>query len=204
MTKKRNSNNETLALKMAKIIRVCTPPPILAFAALTLLYFFQSEIFGSPSTYLLSLVFLTLLPLLAYPLQPLVPGFKDKGREGQRNLAIVMAVVGYLCGIVYALTFDLSSGLKIVFLTYIVSGLGILICNKGLHIKASGHACGTAGPITYLTILLGPRALIGAVLLVLVFWSSLETKRHTLRQLIIGSIISIVAAILSALIFGAF
>ena len=89
--------------KIAKIVRVATLAPIIALIAATIMFVCKPEIFGDAATYILTLVFLTVLPLLAYPLQPVFPAFRDKGRSGQRTLAMIMAVVGYILGIIFAL-----------------------------------------------------------------------------------------------------
>ena len=43
---------------------------------------------------LCGLLFLVVLPLLAYPLQKYIPHFKDSGRDGQRSLAMIFSAAG--------------------------------------------------------------------------------------------------------------
>lgn len=182
---------------IAKAIRTLTVAPIVAAVTVTILYFHDPALFGGLHQYVLALVFLTALPLSAYPLQPLVPGFKGKGREGQRNLAIVMAVVGYVCGVVFAAVSGATQTVWLIYLTYMVSGVGIVLFNKVLKIRASGHACGIAGPIALLYVYIGPLALFGVLVLVAAIAASLGMKRHTLPQMICGSLISLVSLALS-------
>ncbi len=189
--------------RIAKMIRISTVAPIIAIITLGILFGSRSEIFGGTFQFILSIIFLTVLPLLAYPLQPMIPSFRDKGREGQRNLAIAMAVLGYLCGIISGLCFQIPKTMWLIYLTYFISGIGIALFNKVFKIRASGHACGVVGPIVFLIYFLGERCLIGAVILVPVYWACIKTKRHTLYQLIWGSIISILAFLLSLLLITA-
>lgn len=189
-------------IRFAKIIRIITIAPIMALLTLGLLYWLRPSIFGSVQSLLLAVIFLTVFPVLGYPLQLLIPYYKNKGREGQRNLAIIMAVAGYIGGIFHAVIGSVSTGLWVIYLTYFISGLGVLVFNKLLRIRASGHACGVAGPIALLVYHLGPAALIGFLLLALVFYSSLKIKRHTLSQLLIGSCIPIVSMLLAGLLAG--
>ena len=182
--------------KMCKVIRVLTVAPLLAFAALTILYFAKPEVFATGentglANYLFGVLFLTVFPLLAYPLQPIVPGFRGKGREGQRNLAILMAVAGYVGATIYAFAAGTPAGFRVVALSYLFSGVLILVFNKVFHIRASGHACGVAGPVAYLLYFLGPVALGGVLLMAVVFWASLAMRRHTLPQLLTGALISV-------------
>lgn len=187
-----------------KVIRILTLAPIMALIALTVLFFYKPEAFGGWLNYLLSVLFLTVFPLLAYPLQPIIPKFTDMGRSGQRALAIIAAVIGYIAGIVYALLARVSKQLLIVFLTYLFSGLLIALFNKVFNIRASGHACGVAGPVAYLFYIFGWYALLGLPVLGLVYWSSLKMKRHTIKQLIFGSAIPVAALGISVLITAFF
>lgn len=191
--------------KVCKIIRILTVAPLLALAALTILYFAKSEVFAAGgdtglANYLFGVLFLTAFPLLAYPLQPIVPGFRGKGREGQRNLAILMAVIGYIGATIYAFAADTTADFRVVVLSYLFSGVLILVFNKVFHIRASGHASGVAGPVAYLLYFLGPVALGGVLLMAVVFWASLTMGRHTLLQLLTGALISVASIALLILL----
>ena len=186
-------------MKAALAIRIITLPPIIAGILVSLLYFLLPGSFGLME-YILSLVFLVVLPLLGYPLQRFIPGFKDKGREGQRNLALIMSIVGYIAGFIVALCTNVSGILFIVYLTYLISGALLILFNKGFKIKASGHAGGFAGPLTVAICLISSWFYFGLAVLALVFWASLKMKRHTLSQLIIGSFIPVAAFFVSVLL----
>ena len=185
--------------RTAKVIRVLTVPPIGALTLVSSLYFKRNEDFGSRLAYLLAVLFLSVFPTLAYPLQPILPPFRGRGREGQRSLAILMSVIGYFLGIVFVCFTHASSMLLTVYIVYVVSGVGIALFSKGLHIAASGHACAVAGPVAGMTYFLGPRALlVGVPVFLLVCWSSLRLKRHTLVQFLLGGAISVGALLLTA------
>ncbi|WP_350343148.1 hypothetical protein PRVXT_002429 [Proteinivorax tanatarense] len=188
--------------KVAKIIRLITVVPIMALFTLVTLYRVNPDIFLGTYQYALSIIFLTALPLSAYLLQKILPRFRHKGREGQRNLAIVMGVLGYLFGIIWAVSAHTTEELLLVYLIYFFSGIGILLFNKALKIRASGHACGVAGPILILTYFIGTKALLSLLVLLSVFWASIKTKRHTLSQLVWGSVIPIFALIIAVLQTG--
>ena len=189
--------------KFAKAVRIATLAPIMAFVLITLCFLLKPGSFDAVQ-YILAIIFLTVLPMLGYPLQPHVPHFKDKGREGQRNLAMVMAVIGYVIGIIVALATGTGGILLIIYLTYLFSGLLLMLFNKVFKIRASGHAGGVAGPLGLLILLFGPPALLGLIILGLMCWASLVLKRHTVSQLIIGSIIPLAALVIAVLICGGF
>lgn len=172
------------------VIRKLTVAPIMAAITLTLLFLFSPEIFASGSAYFLSLFFLGILPLLAYPAQKYIPAYKKQGRNGQRTLAMFFAVSGYILGILFGLLLHAPKPLILIYLEYLLSGLLILLFNKCFHIKLSGHACGIFAPIL-LFLYFGQYlfAFIGLIAAVFICYASLYTKRHTWQQLAGGSII---------------
>jgi len=184
--------------RFLKTIRVVTVAPLMGFLVLTIIYFARPAAFSySLVQYLLAVLFITVLPLLAYPLQPFIPKFRDKGRTGQRDLAIITAFLGYVCGLITVICGRVSSGLWLIYLTYFISGLGILVSSRLLKIKASGHACGVAGPIVLLVYFFGPIGLLGLPLLLLAFYASIKMKRHSVSEFLSGSLISVAALIIS-------
>ena len=82
--------------KFAKAIRILTTAPVFALLLCTLLYFLMDGAFASLRHYLMAVFFLSILPVLAYPVSAIIPPLRRKGRDGQRNLAIVFSVVGYV------------------------------------------------------------------------------------------------------------
>jgi hypothetical protein len=87
-------------------------------------------------------------------------------------------------------------------LEYFLSGLLILVFNKGLHIKLSAHGCGSAGPI-FLLLYFGlyiPAAIM-AFVTILAYWASVKAKHHTVPQLIGGSAVSVALLFFLAFLF---
>ncbi|MBQ9112496.1 MAG: hypothetical protein IJY08_02840 [Clostridia bacterium] len=179
-------------MKFAKVIRVMTVAPVMAMATLCTLFIVNPSLFGKWYLFAIAMLFLGVLPLLAYPLQPFIPKFKDKGREGQRTLAMLFAVSGYILGCLTNLFLGAPVALWIIYLDYLISGALILVFNKLFHLRASAHACGVAGPTALIMYLGVPAALIpGIVLYFSALWASLKMKRHTWQQFIGGAAISL-------------
>ena len=177
----------------AKIVRVVTAPPFMALALVVILWL---KGLIPPDGMLWAALFLTVLPLLAYPVWKIVPALEKKGRDSQRKLAVIFSVAGYLIGTALCLIAGRGRLELILYLTYLASGLLVALFSYAVHIKGSGHAAGVAGPTALLIFLLGPWYALGFVILALVYWCSLVLKRHTLSQLILGSILSPASAIL--------
>lgn len=179
--------------RFAKVIRILTVAPLMALIAFLLMWFINPNSFRDLYGLFTAIIFIVVFPLLAYPLQLILPSFKKEGRKGQRKLAIIMSVLGYIFGIILSFAFKMSDGTKIIFICYVVAGTLIFLFSKITPIKASGHACGVAGPVVYLCYFIGWYALFGLLLLGLVYVSSLYMKRHTIWELISGSLIPLVA-----------
>ncbi len=176
--------------KISLLIRKMTIPPVFAVALLISVYIFYPAYIGSVWQLLLGIVFLAGLPSLAYPLQKYIPHFKEKGRDGQRSLAMIFSFAGYLFGTFTALLIHSPIELKSIYLEYLYCGITMLALNKLIKIKASGHACGIVGPVLLMVYFkLYIPALVGALFIVPVYISSVKTKRHSVSQLIAGSII---------------
>ena len=187
---------------LAKAVRVATTAPIMAAALVALLYFLRPGSFLNAAHAWLTVTFLSILPVMAYPVSYLVPALRKKGRDGQRSLAIVFSVIGYILGCALCFVFGGAQIEKLIFLTYTFSGALIALCSGAFHFKASGHACGVAGPIAALVCCLGPVWLLCGLLLAAVYWSSLKLRRHTLPQLLGGTVIPVASMVVSALILG--
>lgn len=171
----------------AKTIRTITIPPLLVSTLLVALYFLRPEIYHSASELFAAIVFLAVIPTAAYPLQKLIPKLRDTGREGQRKLAFVMSITGYTAGFIVAMLTDVTNELKFIYGTYLVSVILLIIFNKVLHFRASGHACGVFGPLIHAVYFMGwwwlPPC---AIALAAVVWSSLYLTRHTKSELFLG------------------
>ena len=175
---------------VSKIIRRFTVPPIFAVLLMTTVYMTHPDYFGAFWQLPVSILFLAILPTLAYPLQRFIPHFKDGGRKAQRTLAMIFSFLGYLGGTALSFITQAPSKLKLIFLEYLLCGILMIVLNKLFRIKASGHACGVVGPVLMLAYLgLIIPALICAALVVPVYVSSVKNKHHTIGQLIAGSII---------------
>ena len=184
-------------MKLCKIIRIITVAPVAAAAAVTLL-FIHGNFFVNNMHYIAALTALTVIPLSAYPVSLVKKA--DERRNFQRTLAIVFSVAGYIGGMLFALLTSASVGERVLYLTYLLSGVAIAFSSFVLKKKSSGHACGIAGPVALLAYYIHPLYLLG---LMPVGYASLKMKRHTLPQLISGSVIPILCLFASLLLYSA-
>lgn len=189
--------------KISLFIRKITVAPVMALITLIVLRLFYPTIFASRFQFYSVIFFLTVVPLLAYPLQRFFPKYRDAGRDGQRRLAMLFVMIGYLLGCVFGIVFGFSRAVWIIYLEYLISGISVVIVNKVFHVKISGHACGIIGPVMlFLWFGAYVAAAVGILLSALVFASSLQTKRHTFKQLLGGAAVPIFAVALLGVLFG--
>ena len=99
---------------------------------------------------------------------------------------------------VYSTAFHRSRGLIFICSIYLFSVLLLLIANKLLNLRASGHACGATGPLLigiYYFKALG--FIIAALIYALMLWASLRIKRHTAKELFFGTGACVLACVLA-------
>lgn len=189
-------------VKAAKAIRTCTIPPLVVTMLLVFLYFVRSEIFRNAWDLVLAIMFLAIVPTLAYPLQSVLPHYRDMDkREGQRKLAFLMSITGYITGFLLSVISGVSIELKFIYATYVLSVIILIIFNKGLKFRASGHACGVFGPLIHAVYFMGWGWLLPCALAVYaVVWSSLFLMRHTKGELLWGGISAATAFVVCILV----
>jgi len=190
----------TATWRIAKTLRAVTVPPLMALCAFSS-FLALSDFYTNVWEYVAAVGFIALLPVTAYPLQLIIPHYKHQGREGQRNLAFVMCTLGYILGVIYAIIFSVGRPIFTMLLTYLLSGVSLLLVNKLFHFKASGHACGLMGPAAALAYFVGPVTLALSIPLCIgALWSSVYMKRHSLSQFIVGGVIPVFWLIVCAAI----
>lgn len=189
--------------RLALFIRKVSSPPIMVTLLLCILFVVQPGIFPSPLSFALSLLFLAGIPLAAYPVSFLFPTLRKRGREAQRKLAFLFNLVGYVGAVCYGFIVRVAQPLRLVYFTYAISVVVLIIFNKILKIRASGHASSLTGPLILLVYFVGwivvpPCLCIGA----LVAWASLRLKRHTPYDLLWGALVALASFGLSLLLSG--
>lgn len=178
----------TFSRCLAKLIRVVTVPPVMVAALIVLLSVLRPDIITSLSQSLFALLFLAIVPTMAYPLSVMIPSVRAKGRNGQRSLAIYLSVAGYLGGCIYGAAAAVGKELAMIFVTYLISVIVLLVLNKACHIKASGHACSLTGPIALMCYFLGAWwVAVGVLLYAVILWASVKMGRHTVKDFLWGS-----------------
>ncbi len=143
------------------------------------------------------------MPISAYLLEHLLPKYRTAGRKGERRLAFIMCILGYVLGTFVSFVFHGPRAVKMLFASYLVSGGLLAIMNGIFKYKASGHACGVAGPIVALLFFIGIKICYVVILLVPVYWARINMGRHTLKELISGTLVGMAATAATMISFCA-
>ena len=183
--------------KTAKLIRFFTVPPVVVAAVMTLLFFFET-VFPTPLDFALTLLFLAIVPVLAYPLPQLVPAFRRGGQKIQRRLAFILTPSGYIGAVITSVLRNAIPNLLYISVVYLLSVLLLILVNKLTPVHASGHACSIAGPIALLCCFMASWYVILPALFLYCacFWASVRLGRHSVRELLVGSAVPLVASAL--------
>lgn len=190
--------------RLARYVGVLTAPAPMGFVTISLMYLYDAALFGrGAGWYWVALVFLTVVPASAYILKWVIPSIRAQGRRGERKLAFIMSVVSYVAGALFCLVRKAPRAVSGLFVSYLASGALLAFVNAVLKVRASGHACGFAGPLTYLARFVGPVPVIisAAFVLPVVYWARLRAGRHSLRELVSGTIIGFAATQLVVLLY---
>ncbi|MCI9469474.1 MAG: hypothetical protein HFG45_09330 [Oscillospiraceae bacterium] len=175
----------------AKTIRVITVPALTSGCAMTLLWLSDTVIYRGLLDYVMVMLGLTVVPLLSYGFTAAVPKLRTQGRETQRKYAMYFSAAGYLLAFAYGLASRATGPYKVITGTYVISIVLLLVLNKAMHFKASGHACSTAGPLVAMGYFLGGWYIpAGLGVCALVMWASIEQKQHRFWELMTGSAVS--------------
>ncbi|SHO43964.1 hypothetical protein [Anaerocolumna xylanovorans] len=187
--------------KAAKIIRIISVPPIMALSLLLVAFFFKNEIYNRQQDFVFSIAALVVFPILAYPASEIFIRNKENKRERQRNFAFVFSLIGYTALLIYGAVFKVSSDMTAISLTYFLTVVILTLFNKIFKIKASGHAASCTSPLIFFIYFWGwPLIFPCGIAFTAILWSSLELKRHSLKEFFIGAGICILSVDLS--LFG--
>lgn len=175
----------------AKLLRAISVPPIVVTSLVSILANFRRDIFHKIWDFIVPITCLGIVPILAYPFQKILPKYRKFGREAKRELAFLFSSVGYTFAFVWSTICTTSKQILLLCSTYFLSLVLLIICNKALKLRASGHSCSISGPLILLIYFLDWNIILPCIVyLALVCWASLYLKRHTAKELTFGSAIA--------------
>ena len=193
----------TKRVRIARHVSNILAPATISLPFILLVAFYQTQ------DKLSALVFacITLFFLSVGPLLYIIIGVRlgilsdiDVSRRSQRVGPFIFGIISATIGwIILSLT-DAPRNLQTVMIITVFSGIIMMVIT--LWWKISMHASSFGGVATMLTVLYGAVMLPLFVLLVLVSWSRVVLRRHTVPQVIAGSLAGIVLSLVILKIRG--
>ncbi|MGZ6365528.1 MAG: hypothetical protein ACXWPS_06125 [Ktedonobacteraceae bacterium] len=193
----------TKRVRIARHVSNILAPATISLPFILLVAFYQTQ------DKLSALVFacITLFFLSVGPLLYIIIGVRlgilsdiDVSRRSQRVGPFIFGIISATIGwIILSLT-DAPRNLQTVMIITVFSGIIMMVIT--LWWKISMHASSFGGVATMLTVLYGAVMLPLFVLLVLVSWSRVVLRRHTIPQVIAGSLAGIVLSLVILKIRG--
>ncbi len=177
--------------KLARFISTLFVPPSYTIIIFTIFAFqLESESIKQAATILISLVFGFISPIALFLILRKKGKLKDQDAsvKEERTFPFIIAIGFYIIGLILMIKFDLSIISIAFWFCYISNTVITIFINK--YWKISAHAMGAAGPAAAVVFAFGWIGLIMLPIVMLVGWSRVELKCHTLSQVIAGILLA--------------
>ena len=180
--------------KLARFISTLFVPPSFTIIIFTIFAIhFESESSKQVVTILVALVLGFIAPIILFLI------LRNKGKladqdasiKEERTIPFLIAIIFYLIGLWIMIKFDLNIISIAFWFCYISNTLITIFINK--FWKISAHAMGVAGPFAALIVSFGFTGLLLFPIVILVGWSRIELKCHTLTQVIAGILLAFIS-----------
>ncbi|HYB02050.1 MAG TPA: hypothetical protein VED37_17645 [Ktedonobacteraceae bacterium] len=193
----------TKRLRFARYVSNILAPATISLPFILLVAFYQAQDKLSALIYAcITLFFLSVGPLLYIIIGVRLGKLSDidVSRRSQRFRPFLFGIVSVTIGWIVLSLINGPRNLQTVMIMTVFSGTFMMVIT--LWWKISMHASSLGGVATMLTVLYGAVMLPLFILLILVSWSRVVLRRHTVPQVIAGSLVGIVLTLLILKIRG--
>ena len=187
----------TKRIRIARHVSNILAPATISLPFILLVAFYQAQDKLSALIYTcITLFFLSIGPLLYILIGVRLGKLSDidVSRRTQRFRPFIFGIVSAMIGWLILTLTNGPRNLQTVMIITVFSGIIMMVIT--LWWKISMHASSLGGVATMLTVLYGAVMLPLFVLLVLVSWSRVVLRRHTVPQVIAGSLAGIVLSLI--------
>lgn len=173
--------------KFYKAVRILTIPPIVV--SILLIQLIINKTIDNFFAGFLLIVLLGIIPILSYPINKIFKGDRKK----ERKLAFVFTFLSYGAGFIYALLANIDNHIKFIYYVYFFSVILLAILNI-FFTNASGHMASLTGLVFLSFNSIGYYTLLYTIPIYLItFLSSIKLKRHTAKELLLGTLTIVVS-----------
>jgi len=177
--------------KIARIISTLFVPPSFSLIVYVLFAFYvEGNSTSSISVIVITTLFGFVLPILMFVIMRRKNLVSDQDAliKEQRTVPFIIAVLIYLIGLIFLIYSDVSLISIAFWFCFISNTILTIIINK--FWKISIHSMGASGAFASLIFGFGISALPFIIIVLLVGWSRIELKCHTLSQVIAGILLA--------------
>lgn len=180
--------------KLARFISTLFVPPSFTIIIFTIFAFaLESVPIKQGVTILTALVFGFIAPIVLFLI------LRNKGKltdqdasiKEERTIPFLIAIIFYLIGLWVLIKYDLNIISIAFWFCYISNTIITIFINK--FWKISAHAMGAAGPFAAVVFAFGWIGLFMLPIVLLVGWSRIKLKCHTLTQVIAGILLAFIS-----------
>ena len=194
------SSPKPLRIRFARLVSNILAPVTISIPGVLLVAFYDAQSLASALFYTsVTLFFLSFGPMLYIIIGVRLGKFSDVdvSRRKERIGPFLFGLASVLAGLVTLVLIKAPKNLQTLLIITAVSCIVMLVIT--LWWKISIHAFSLAGTVTFLTALYGVIVLPAFLLVVLVSWSRVVLRRHTVAQVVAGALVSI--TLTSAILF---
>ena len=186
--------------KLNKIVAILTQAPVMAALLLVCIFLF----FANPNKlfpFVVSLFSLSIVPAVVIPLWGRIKGtdYEITNRKDRFVPYVLMLIVYAICMSILFFIGE-SSVYFFVSVCYLIGTLVIFIVNN--YTKISVHASGSAMFSSIFICVFGIVGIITIIIIPIVMWSRYYSKKHTVKQLLLGAFIGFSIPILLFVLFS--
>lgn len=186
--------NSNYSHKVARIISTVFVPPSFTIIIFTIFAFtLESETSKILSTIVIAVIFGFIAPITLFLI------FRKKGKlidqdasiKEERTIPFIIALGFYLIGLFLMIKFNLNIISIAFWFCYISNTLITIFINK--YWKISAHSMGASGPFAALVSAFGIIGLFLFPVVILVGWSRIKLKCHSLSQVVTGILLAFIS-----------
>lgn len=180
--------------KFARIIStIFVPPSFTIIVYLIFAFTIETTIQKSLTVFLVALIFGFILPIAMFVMMRKKKMISDNDAmiKDQRTLPYLIAIVFYSVGLIILLFAEVSRISIAFWFCYISNTIITIIINK--YWKISAHSMGASGAAAALFFTFGWSSFVAMIITLLVGWSRIELKCHTISQVIAGILLAFIS-----------
>lgn len=189
--------NPNTSHKYARFISTLFVPPVLTLIVYLIFAFeLENESFKIATTILIALAFGFIAPITLFLILRKKGKLADQDAsiKEERTFPFLIAIGIYLLGLLLMIKFNLNIISIAFWFCYISNTIITIFINK--FWKISAHAMGAAGPFAALTSAFGWIGLTLLPIVILVGWSRIKLKCHSIAQVNAGIVLAFVSVYL--------